>query len=526
MKTEPAKQGLERGMRAAPPHIHAELKPRVQSREPPDPPRVVIVGGGLAGLAAAVGLANRDLRITLLESRPRLGGRASSFVDPATGTLVDNCQHVSMACCTNLADFCQRVGTRALFRPLAELRLLAPDTPPTVWKASRLPAPLHLLPSFLKSRFLSATEKLRIMYAMACLRWANPLDPRPFEAWLRAHCQTPRTLSRYWSTVLVSALNERLDQMDVALARKVFLDGFLRNRAGHVVEVPAVPLGELYGRRLESWFADAGIEVRLGTGVRCIDCDCEGAVRGVTLRDGTSLPADFVVVAVPFDRVAGLFNSELQPRLPELKPIDQIASTPITGIHLWFDRDVCPVDHAVVIDKTIQWVFNHSMLLADPGVDGEQYLQLVVSASYDLASLDKAEVIRIACDDLAAFWPSVRNAKLLRSWVVTEHGATFSARPGIDALRPSQRGSIEGLFFAGDWTRTGWPATMEGAVRSGYLAAEGVLGDLGRPIRLLQPDLPVDWLARGLYGKPAPFRMQTRDTRQAMPQSAGEAATR
>jgi squalene-associated FAD-dependent desaturase len=465
---------------------------------------VVVVGGGLAGLAAAAALVDRGLRITLLESRPRLGGRASSFTDPVTGEPVDNCQHVSMACCTNLADFCRRVGTDGLFRREDALVFLSPEGRVSRLRAGLLPAPLHLAGSFLRARFLSATDKLRVAYGLACLRQAGRDRPgETLAGWLRRHGQTARTIERYWGPVLVSALNERLETMDVGHARKVCLDGFLRTRDGYRIEIPLVPLGELYGRRLETWLADRGVAVRLTTGVRAVESDGEGAVSGVVLRSGESLPADFVVVAVTFDRVADLLDDALAARLPGLDGIRSLRASPITGVHLWFDRPVCPFDHVVTLGRTVQWVFNHTAIQGRrPGdAEGGQYLQLVVSAAHDLARLDRDAIRDLMLAELAAIWPATRQARLLRSWVVTEHAATFAARPGVDALRPPQRTPVEGLFLAGDWTATGWPATMEGAVRSGYLAAEGILQDLGRPARLLRPELHPGFLARWLLGK-------------------------
>lgn len=476
-----------------------------ETRKPPAP-HVAIVGGGLAGLAAAATLVGRGLRITLLESRPRLGGRASSFPDPLTGELVDNCQHVSMACCTNLADFCARVGTRDLFRRVRSIVFLSPEGRRSVLRAGRLPAPLHLAGSFLGANYLSFGERLRVAYGLARLRLARAGSREPFADWLARHGQTARTIERYWGSVLVSALNERLEQMDVGHARKVFLDGFLRNRRGYELEVPVVPLGELYGTRLERWLADRGVEVRLTTGVRSVALDEDGALRGVTLRDGEQVASDFVVLALPFDRVAGVLGDDLKRRNPALAGLGEIRASPITGIHLWFDREVCPEEHVVTLGRTVQWVFNHTALQGRRPSDGPgQYLQLVVSASYDLVDRSKEEILRIALDDLAATWPASRDAALRRWWVVTEHGATFAVRPGIEALRPPQRTPLDGLFLAGDWTATGWPATMEGAVRSGYRAAEEVLRDLGRPEALVRPDLPTGWLSRLLLGPARPI---------------------
>jgi len=480
----------------------------------PPPPHVVIIGGGLAGLAAASSLVDRGLRITLLESRPRLGGRASSFPDPVTGELVDNCQHVSMACCTNLADFCRRVAIDGMLRRERELVFLDESGQVSRFRAGLCPAPFHLAGSFLRAKFLSAGDKLRVAYGLACL--AGTRDERPGESfadWLLRHRQSLRTINLFWATVLVSALNERLEQMDVGHARKVFLDGFLRNRMGFQPELPLVPLGELYGTRLESWLRDHGVLVRLTTGVQSLEYDDAGAVSGVLLRSGQSLASDFVLITVPFDRVRSLIPDALRQRLPALLKLDALRATPITGVHLWFDRPICPFEHVVTTGRLIQWVFNHTAIRgraafsgdasqnADPAARGpEEYLQVVISASYDLLALDKTAIKDAVLSDLAELWPAARTATLLRWRVVTEHGATFSVRPRVEALRPPQCTPIDGLYLAGDWTDTGWPATMEGAVRSGYLAAQGVLVTLDQPTRLIRPGLKTGLLARWLFG--------------------------
>jgi uncharacterized protein with NAD-binding domain and iron-sulfur cluster len=268
------------------------------------------------------------------------------------------------------------------------------------------------------------------------------------------------------------------------------------------MEIPLAPLGELYGKRLERWLEIQGVDVRLTTGVRSVEVDDDGYLKGLQLRSGESIAADFVVLAAPFDRVTGFLPPEVLERIPTLKGLEAIKASPITGVHLWFDRPVCPHEHVVTVGRLVQWVFDHSAIQGRSTPNGRgQYLQVVISASYDLLALDKNQILEAVLADLAAIWPESKEAKLTRSWVVTEHGATFAVRPGVDALRPLQRTPIEGLFLAGDWTTTGWPATMEGAVRSGYLAAEGILEDLGQPGGLIQPDLPAGRLARWLLGR-------------------------
>jgi squalene-associated FAD-dependent desaturase len=412
-----------------------------------------------------------------------------------------------MRCCTNLADFCRRVGIGDLFRREPEVTFLGPRGRISTLRAGGLPAPFHLAGSFLRASYLGWAEKFRVGYGLACLA----LDPGPsaggsiesFADWLRRHRQTPRTMELFWSTVLVSALNERLDRMDVGHARKVFVDGFLATKHGFEMELPLVPLGELYGSRLEQWLNGQDVSVRSTTGVSRLDVDDEGALRGLILRSGEAVASDFVVVAVPFDRVASLLDV-VAGRIPNLEQIGQLESSPITGVHLWFDRTVCPHDHAVLPGRLVQWVFNHTALQGRTagGFEGGQYLQVVISASYDLLGKGRDEIRDAVLTDLSDVWPAVKEARLVRSWVVTEHGATFAVRPGVDALRPSQRTTVDGLFLAGDWTDTGWPATMEGAVRSGYAAAQGILADLQRPERILRRDLEPDPLARWLLPRP------------------------
>jgi squalene-associated FAD-dependent desaturase len=440
--------------------------------------RVAIVGGGLAGLAAAAALAPHGFHVTILESRQRLGGRAGSFTDPATGQLIDACQHVSMGCCTNFAHFCRTVGVDRFLAPQPKLHFLTPDGRRSVFKADPWPAPWHLGRALLGAHYLSPFEKLRVAWGLLAMWRESPDTDPPLLDWLHKHGQTKRTIERFWATVLVSALNESIDRLGFKYARKVFVEGFMRTRDGFVVHVPTVPLGRFYGAELCKWMAEHGVEVRLNAGVQALEIE-SGTVSGLRLRDGSALTADWYIVAVPFERVLDLLPQPVA-ALSFFANVKNLTASPIASVHLWFDRAVTPLPHAVLIESLGQWVFNRGE--TSPG---EHYVQVVTSAAESVSSLPRDELQRRVLAELGRFFRPVRTASILRSKVVTAHTATFSAVPGVDRWRPPQKTPIGNLLLAGDWTATGWPATMEGAVRSGNLAAEAILDQTGRPERIL-----------------------------------------
>jgi squalene-associated FAD-dependent desaturase len=445
--------------------------------------RVVIVGGGLAGLACAVALAPRGYRVTVLESRQRLGGRAGSFTDPVSGQLVDACQHVSMGCCTNLSHFCTTLGVDHFLAAQPKLYFVTPDRRQSVFKADPWPAPFHLGRALMGAHYLTPGEKLRVIWGFLALLRESPAADPPLHDWLLKHGQTPRTIERFWGVVLVSALNETVDKLGLKYARKVFRDGFLRHREGFVVHVPSVPLGRLYGQELRDWLKKYEVDLQENVAVRQLHFDSRG-VSHLELRAGGTVAADAYVLAVPFDRVTDLLPEEVVEREAVFRDLRQLKPSPITSVHLWFDRRVLAVPHAVLVDCLGQWVFDRGEV-----APGEFYLQVVVSAANVLKGAGREAILRLIVDELSRVFSPIQAAKLLRGKVVTEHTATFSAVPGVDRWRPGQASPIVNLALAGDYTATGWPATMEGAVRSGYLAAEVILARAGRPERLLQPEL-------------------------------------
>lgn len=474
--------------------------------------RIVIVGGGLAGLAAAVALTERGYPCTLLESRPRLGGRASSFLDPTTGTEIDNCQHVTLGCCTNFRDFCQTAGLAEFFHREPALFFIGPSGQVDRFAAGSLPAPLHLVSAFARLSYLSWRDKLALARGLKAL--AGPVSEQdeatPFAEWLRRQGQTQTAIERFWLVVLVSALSESLDRISLRHARKVFVDAFLAHRDGWYVDIPTVPLEELYGGRLTDWLSSRGTNVCLQSAAEQVEV-LNDQVTGVRLVSQEVVPADEVVVALPFFRVKSVLPVQLASH-PDLAGIDRLEAAPISSIHLWFDRPITELRHAVLVDRLCQWVFNRTAIGTDhgPGLEPAQavanslnqshYYQIVISASHNLAEMGKEAVLQRVLQELGDIWPVTKQAQLVHSRQVTEHRAVFSPVPDVDRLRPNQQSPISNLQLAGDWTDTGWPATMEGAVRSGYLAAENVLRRLGQNDSVIKPDLPTARLSRWIYG--------------------------
>jgi len=463
---------------------------------------VIVIGGGLAGLSSAVVLAEAGFRVRLFEKRPHLGGRAASYVLPG-GEEVDNCQHVTLRCCTNLDDFYRRVGSAHKIRYYDRLFFLDLRGRRGVIEVSSLPPPFHLAPSFFLFPSLSWPAKRGIARAM--LRIARnggcPGDAGSMTMldWLRQHRQTPEAIEGFWRVVLVSALNEELDRAGARYGVEVFWKAFLASSRGFEVGIPSVPLGELYaGCRgaIERW----GGEVRTRTGVREISV-AAGRVAAVSLDDGTALTGDYYLSAVPHAALLELLPPECR-QAPRFANLCQLRTSPITGVHFWFDRPVMNEPFLTLLGRTVQWVFNKSRLYDagnESGAGGAQYLQLVISASYDLVPRSRQEIITLCRSELGEALPATREATLLKAAVIKEIEATCSPAPGSDRWRPSQSAAAAGLpnlFLAGDWTRTGWPATMEGAVRSGYLAAEAILAAEGRPQRFLQPDLSPEGFVR------------------------------
>jgi zeta-carotene desaturase len=435
---------------------------------------VAVLGGGLAGIAATAALAGAGYPVDLYEARDFLGGRATSW--PAGGEnaeMIDNCQHVLLRCCANLLDLYARLGAADKIRFYREFHFIEPGGRTSTLKRGMLPAPAHFVGSFLGLKFLDWRDKIAIARAIRAIprerTSRQDLDSLSMLDWLREKRQTPRAIERYWRQVLVSAVNEELDRMAAAHGFQVFWLGMIAHADSYEMGVPAVPLRDLYDEDSLLRIGQIGIARR--SSVTAIQT-CGERIIGIETPQGLKT-ADYYISCLPFER--------LQPLGLDL-PIDWPAfeHSPITGIHLWFDRPITDLPHATLLDRTIQWMFNKH--------EG-RYIQAVVSASRSLVTMPRGEIIDLAVRELAEFFPQAHAAQLVKAQVIKEVRATFSARPGLEELRPRSTTSFANFFLAGDWTRSGWPATMEGAVRSGYLAAEAVTAAAGEPRQFLLPDV-------------------------------------
>jgi zeta-carotene desaturase len=450
----------------------------------------------LAGLAAGCALADAGFRVTLFERRPYLGGRASSYQHPGTGEIVDNCQHVLLGCCTNLIDFYRRTGVESKIRWYENLTFLEPGGRASVIGPSPLPAPLHTAPAFLRAACLDFSDKVAISRAMMALAPALPVDRgETFLSWLKRHGQTAQAIDRFWKTILVSALNEDLDRVSVPYAAQVVRESFLKSAAAGRMGIPTVPLTELYGAAGDYIRArDGTIELRAA-----VDSFAEKDSAAAVMANGREEKFDYLVLGISFDALARILP-DMSAAAPLAAALREFTSSPITGIHLWFDREISDLDHAVLLDRTIQWMFHKSRLIeAREKADGS-YVELVVSCSRSLVEKSKAEIVEMAVKEAQEFFPAAQSAKLLKSTVIKEVNATYSPRPGIDQQRPKAETAWPRVFLAGDWTATGWPATMEGAVRSGYRAAEALVrAATGKDASFVALDLSARGLMR-LFG--------------------------
>lgn len=441
--------------------------------------KVIVVGGGLAGIAASLRCARAGMDVTLLESRGRLGGAAYSFT--RDGITADNGQHVFLRCCTAYRSLLRELEAEdcVTLQSRLDIPVLAPGGGWARLSRSTLPAPLHLTGTLTRYRLLPVRDRVRVARAMQALRRVDPDDPaadqQSFGAWLAERGQSERAVDAVWDLIARPTLNLEPDEASLAQAAQVFRVGLLEDSTACDVGYARVPLSEIHDRRARSALSAAGVEIHLRRGVTSV-LPVAGGFR-VQSSGGPTLDAPAVVLAVQSDRLARLIPPGAGVSTSALR---SLGSSPIVNLHVVFDRQVTDLPFAAGVRTPVQWFFDRTQ---SSGLSSGQYLAISLSAAGPDLGRSAEELRRRYLDALAALLPEVRRASVESFFVTREHAATFRAAPGARALRPSAATQLSGLALAGAFTATGWPATMEGAVRSGLAAAEEVLGDLGQPRR-------------------------------------------
>ena len=443
-----------------------------------DEMEVLVLGGGLAGLSASLRLLQHGLQVTMVEKRPFLGGRAFSFRDGKTGEEVDNGQHVFMRCCRYYVDFLEAVGAldKAYFQPRLRVEVVRNGRSGVLASTPWL-GRFHMVPSFLRYPHIGLGDKLLALYGLARvsltdrLKHGEALDAESCYDWLKRHHQPESVIDNLWELIVLPTLNDSVRDASADMALMVFQEGLLKKPHDAALGYPTVGLTSLNGEPARRYIEDAGGRLALGKSVGAIRVE-DGRVTGVELSDGQVAEADAYVSALPFDVLLDVLPPEVSGN-PFFKPASRLSSSPIVDIHLWYDRPVMDSPLAAFLDSPVQFVFNKSLIQGSNGRG--QYLCISLSGAWDYVDRPKAELMEEFSAEMARLLPRAREATLERSLVVKEKRATFRSAPGAGKHRLPQETPLPNLYLAGEWTDTGWPSTMEGAVRSGVFAADALL---------------------------------------------------
>jgi len=442
------------------------------------PNDILIIGGGFSGLAAGVALSEARYGVRLLEQKPHLGGRARSFLDPTTGSVVDNGQHIFMGCYHATIRFLSTIGTldRLRFQKRLSLHFLDRKGWLTVLGCPDLPSPWHVFLGVLRSGSFTLREKLEVLRLGGPLRRPRAMgrgsERLTVRDWLTKLGQSERLQHNFWDLLCIAALNEDPSVASAALFERVLELALFTSSEDSRIGIAGVGLSEVYVDAATAYIRSRSGRVECGRGVAGL-LVAEGQCRGVRLSTGEQIEAESVLSAVPSFQLARLLPGELLRREPFFAPVVSLRPAPIISINLWFDRAITDLDFVGLRGGTVQWLFNKGKILGS----GENYVSLVLSGAHRHITRGKEELLDMALLELGDFFPEARKASLLHSLLIKERFATFSPTSEAEGLRPAARTPVRGLYLAGDWTATGLPATIEGAVQSGYNAARAIQDD-------------------------------------------------
>lgn len=442
---------------------------------------VVIVGGGLSGLAVGVELVSRGLNVTILEQKPALGGRAYSFKDGVTGDTIDNGQHVLIAGYEHTMHFLETIGTRDLLHVQSSptLQFHHPQRGFQELRLPLLPVPLNFLAGILRCSLFSLPDRLRLLRAGFSLRKLNPaheqrLSHQTIEEWLKEVGQSDECIRSFWEPLAISIMNERIRKASAIVFVRALRQAFLGGPRHAALAIPSVGLSQLFVDGAKQFITLRGGEIRCNTDVVGVVMEND-VVRGVKVRNSTALNCDAVILAVPHHKLLTILPDQLKEKYQHLEKID---SAPIVSIHLWFGKEFMEHESVGLIGRRVQWLFNRRIINKEKGKGG--HVSAVTSGAHDFVDLSKDELVKITMDDIRSAYGGI-DEEPWHAVVIREKSATYASSPEVESLRPASETAVPNLFLAGDWTATGYPATIEGAIisaeRAVQLAGEYLLRD-------------------------------------------------
>ena len=443
---------------------------------PSSTPDVLIIGGGLAGLSAAVALTSQRYSVLLVEQRQRLGGRTYSYIHPETGDEVDNGQHLMMGCYHSTLNYLGMIDKLSLveIQPNLSIVFRDPKKSSSSLKTISLPAPFNVLAGLLNLETLSFSNRLALLRVGISLLFKNPDTDKHLQSisvaqWLDELKQPIENKKYLWDIIAIGALNDSTDRISASLFVKVLKSAFFGSRKNSSMVIPKKGLSSVLVDGAVEYFQKRGGKILTNVSVKQISIRASH-LENVTLESGEVIKPTMVISAVPYFDIPKLFGNA---ESIGLNNIDKFVSSPIITIHLWLDAHFMQEQFAALLDSPIHWVFNKSKIYGREN-EGLMYLALVVSGAHDLVEKEKDELVEIAHRELKRFYPTASVAKVIHSLIIKEKRATFSPKVGLDQFRPSHQTAVDNLFLGGDWIDTKLPATIEGAVQSGFDCANAI----------------------------------------------------